>query len=200
MKKLLFMACLPLLLAGGPTTKTESSLREGDIVFQSTGGRQAAAIELATHSRFSHVGIVLKKDGKLMVFEGVQPVGFAPVSHWAAQGKEGRYTVMRLKDQKKLTAVLLEKMRAQALKYNGRDYDSYFEWSDDKLYCSEVVWKLYDKAGVRLCHTRSFSDYDFTHPLVKQELQERFGAAIPVDEKIVAPEDIYRSALLEEVR
>ena len=26
---------------------------------------------------------------------------------------------------------------------NNKDYDLYFEWSDDKIYCSELVWKIY---------------------------------------------------------
>lgn len=31
-------------------------------------------------------------------------------------------------------------------KFKGKPYDIYFEWSDDKIYCSELVWKIYKHA------------------------------------------------------
>ena len=37
-------------------------------------------------------------------------------------------------------------MKTIGRKYLGRDYDLRFEWSDDKIYCSELVWKIYKEA------------------------------------------------------
>ncbi|RYD83050.1 MAG: YiiX family permuted papain-like enzyme [Sphingobacteriales bacterium] len=199
LKKLLF-----IIVAGGfflyCAPKTEK-FQEGDIVFQSTQSRQSKAIELATHSRFSHVGMIIENDGKLVVAEAVQPVKFTSIENWITQGG-GKFTQSRIKNADKiLTENVKMKMRNLANSYAGKNYDLYFEWSDDKLYCSELVWKIYkNAAGIEVGKIRKFKEYDFTHPVVKQQLKERFGNNIPMEENIVSPEDIYKSDLLVEVK
>ncbi len=38
-----------------------------------------------------------------------------------------------------------------AKRYLGKPYDLAFSWSDDRQYCSEVVWKVYQNApGMRV--------------------------------------------------
>ena len=171
-------------------------VKEGDILFQSSTSKQAKAIELATHSGFSHVGVVLKKDGKLMVFEAVGPVKFTPIDKWIRHGKGGRYVVMRLKNQPNDSVFI--KMEAAVPTFEGKNYDSYFDWSDNEMYCSELVWKIYKTAGIELCPLKKFKDYDFSNPFVRAKLNERFGNDIPLNEDIVSPEDLSKSALLRE--
>ena len=48
--------------------------RDGDIVFHTSRSSQSLAIQLATKSPYSHMGIVYLRDGKPFVFEAVQPV------------------------------------------------------------------------------------------------------------------------------
>lgn len=179
----------------------EEKFKEGDILFQSTHSRQSVAVELATHSRFSHVGMLIEKDGKLMVAEAVQPVKFTSIENWIAQGKEGKYTQCRLKNADKvLTAEVKQKMRKMANANAGKNYDLYFEWTDDKMYCSELVWKIYKQAaGVEVGKIRKFKEYDFSHPKVKEQLKERYGNNIPSEENVVAPEDIFLSDKLVKV-
>jgi uncharacterized protein YycO len=199
LKKILFIAITGgFFIHAAPKGET---FKEGDILFQSTTSRQAKAIELATHSRFSHVGILIEKDGKLMVAEAVQPVQFTPIDNWIAQG-DNAYTQCRIKNSDQiLTPGIKQKMRKLTKSYAGKNYDLYFEWSDDKMYCSELVWKIYrNAAGLEVGKTRKFKDYDFTSALVKQQLKERFGDELPMEEKIISPEDIYKSELLEEVK
>ncbi|MGZ5243136.1 MAG: YiiX family permuted papain-like enzyme [Bacteroidia bacterium] len=199
LRKILFIA-----IAGGffiHAAPKQSNFKEGDILFQSSESRQSKAIELATHSQFSHVAMLVEKDGKLVVVEALQPVKYTPIETWISQGKNSKYTQCRLKNADKvLTAEVKQKMRKLAKANIGKDYDLYFEWSDEKMYCSELVWKIYkEAAGIEIGNIRKFKEYDFSHPEVKKQLKERYGNNIPSEEKIVSPEDIYKSDKLVKV-
>jgi hypothetical protein len=91
------------------------SLRDGDIIFHTSESAQSAAIQRATHSRYSHVGLVLYREGKPFVFEAISTVRYTPLASWIARGDDGRYVVKRLK--KTLTAEQVRKLRAAAEKY-----------------------------------------------------------------------------------
>ena len=56
--------------------------REGDIVFQTSRSNQSAAITAATKSSITHVGILIKHQGRLQVLEAVQPVKITDFNHW----------------------------------------------------------------------------------------------------------------------
>jgi len=174
-------------------------LQEGDIVFSGSAFGQGAAIIAATASPYTHCGIVFKKDGKLMVLEAVQPVGVTTLENFMSRGKPEAFTARRLK-----TAVTQEnykKARAWAETQIGRNYDILFRWDDEKLYCSELVWKIYQKSGVELCPPRHFKDYDLKRPEVRKIIEQRYGDInrLPMDEKVVAPSDLAASMMLVEV-
>jgi hypothetical protein len=40
----------------------------------------------------------------------------------------------------------LKKMKEAGKLYEGKPYDLYFEWNDEIIYCSELVWKIYKNA------------------------------------------------------
>jgi hypothetical protein len=174
-------------------------LREGDIVFSSSRLGQGEAIIAATASPYTHCGIVFVRDGKFMVLEAVQPVGVTTIEGFMSRGNPETFTARRLKTT--VTAESYHKARAWAEARIGRHYDARFTWDDDKLYCSELVWKIYQQAGVRLCALRKFRDYDLRKPEVKRIIDQRYGgfANLPLDESVVAPSDIAASPLLIEV-
>ena len=37
-------------------------------------------------------------------------------------------------------------MKNEGEKFKGKNYDLTFEWSDDKIYCSELIWKIYKRS------------------------------------------------------
>ena len=80
----------------------------------------------------------------------------------------------------------------------GKNYDARFQWGDDKLYCSELVWKIYQHAGVELCKPRQFRDYDLEKPSVQKIINARYGGMekIPLNEMVVAPSDLASSGQL----
>jgi len=183
---------LPLASAGEPSLST---LREGDIVFTASAAGQGEAIIAATGSIYTHCGIVFQKDGKLMVLEAVQPVGTISLEDFKSRGKPGTFAARRLKSP--LTPDAYRHAREWAEAQVGKNYDVRFQWGDDKLYCSELVWKTYHQAGVELCSVRRFRDYDLQKPSVRKIIDERFGGMerVPMDEKVIAPSDLAASSL-----
>ena len=142
--------------------------QDGDIIFQSSTSRQSLAIQLATHSKYSHVGIIYKVDGDLFVLEAVQPVKITPFKIWVSHGDNNHYVVKRLKNANQiLTKEVINKMKQIGNKYTGKNYDLYFEWSDDRIYCSELVWKVFQEgAGVEIGELQKLSDFDLTSEVV----------------------------------
>lgn len=175
------------------------ALKEGDIVFSSSTVGQGAAIIEATASPYTHCGIVYEKDGRLMVLEAVQLVGLVTLEEFIARGRPEVFMARRLREP--LAPGAYQKARAWAAARIGGDYDAKFRWDDGKLYCSELVWKIYQKAGVELCPLRKFRDYDLQRPAVRKMIDERYGGIgrLPLDETVVAPSDLAASPLLGEV-
>ncbi len=174
-------------------------IREGDVVFSSSKEGQGNAVIIATRSPYSHCGIVFQHEGKMMVLEAVQPVGVVSLQTFMARSDAGTFMARRLK-----TPIAQEKYQAArvwAMGQIGKNYDGRFLWDDKNLYCSELVWKVYQHAGVELCKPRFFKDYALDHPEVRALIRERFGSeqAMPKNERIVAPSDLATSELLEEV-
>jgi hypothetical protein len=172
-------------------------LKEGDIIFQTSKSSQSTAIQLATHSPYTHVGILFNQDESWCVLEAIGPVKYTPLKKWLANGIGAHYTIKRPKDSQVLTQQSLLKLRIEGDRLVGRPYDPYFGWSDDKLYCSELVWKVYKKAtGMDIGTPRTLGEFDLTPPKVKAKLAERYGDNIPLNERVVAPSTIFESQLL----
>jgi hypothetical protein len=191
-----------LLAAFSPLRAEEGhsfALQDGDIVFSGCAEGQGAAISAATGSPITHCGIVFKKEGRWMVFEAVQPVSVTTFENFITRVKKGTFAVRRLKTA--ASPESYQKASQWAASQIGHDYDVLFGWEDKKLYCSELVWKFYQQAGIELCPLRKFRDYDLQHPAVKKMIEQRYGSIekLPMDERIVAPSDILASKLLLEV-
>jgi hypothetical protein len=175
--------------------------REGDIIFQTSLSSQSAAIQAATNSRYSHVGIVYLQEGAPYVYEAIGPVTFTPLDAWIARGDESHFVVKRLKDADRvLTAEALEKMKAVGKRFEGKPYDLVFQWTDEKIYCSELVWKIYKGAlGIEVGSLQNMRDFDLTDRRVKLKVEERYGDDVPLDETVISPASIFQSPLLTTV-
>lgn len=173
-------------------------IRNGDLIFQTSTSSQSKAIQLATGSKYSHCGIIYKEGNNLYVFEAVQPVKRTPLNKWIARGKDGHYVIKRLKNADKvLTPATLQKMKTVGDSFAGRNYDLTFEWSDDKIYCSELIWKIYKRAtGIEIGKLEHLRDFDLTSKVVRDKMKERYGNNIPKDETVISPKAIFESDLL----
>ncbi|AMD91194.1 YiiX family permuted papain-like enzyme [Desulfovibrio fairfieldensis] len=199
---------LAVLLAAMPDRRPVAAaiapeVREGDIIFHASTSSQSALIRLLTRSPYTHCGLVMRHKGRWLVLEAVQPVKLTPLAAWTARGAGGHYVLKRLKNaDAALTPDVLERMRRLGLGMLGRAYDRQFRWSDAKLYCSELVWKLYRRgAGITLCKPQHFRDFNPARPSLAGEAARRYGKNMPPpDEPVVTPAALYDSPLLRIVR
>lgn len=176
----------------------ESKLKEGDLIFHESVSEFSTAIQLATHSIYSHCGILLKKNNKFYVLEAIQPVGMTLLSDWIARGKDGKYVIKRLKNAEQLlTKPTIDKMKEIGESFEGKDYDSWFAWSDTKIYCSELIWKIYKRAAnVEIGKLEKLKDFDFSSDLAKKYVQLLYGNNLPRNETVISPISMFNSELL----
>lgn len=193
--------CVALAISSVLTADAASAanLRDGDIVFSGSTAGQGGAIIAATGSPYTHCGIVFFHAGKLMVLEAVHPVGVVSLETFKSRCKPGNFLARRLKTA--LAPANYQMARTWAEAQIGKNYDARFLWNDQTMYCSELVWKIYQRGGVELCALRRFRDYHLDDPKVRKIIEERYGAVekMPLDEKVVAPSDLAGSPLLEDV-
>jgi hypothetical protein len=177
-------------------------LEDGDIIFHESTSRQSEMVRALTRSRWTHVGVVFVESGNVMVFEAVSPVRRTPLVDWIRRGKDGHYVVKRLRDSKsRLTPGVAAKMRALGKSWLGRPYDAKFRWDDEALYCSELVYKLFERgAGLELGTIERASDMNLDDERVKRALDKRFarGGFDPA-EPVVTPDSIFNDDDLVEV-
>ena len=169
--------------------------QNGDIIFQTSKSSQSEAIQLATKSKYSHMGIIYQTDGQYYVYEAVQPVKLTKLNDWIRRGENSHYVVKRLKDSKEiLTDANITRMKELGEKFKGKNYDIYFEWSDDKIYCSELVWKIYKETlNIEIGDLQELREFDLTSDIVKNKMKERYGEDIPLDEKVISPATMFDS-------
>lgn len=170
-------------------------LRDGDIIFQTTQSTQSQAIQIVTHSPYSHVGIIFIREGKPYVYEAISKVQYTPLAQWIARGEQQQFVIKRLHNaQQALTPQAIKKLKAEAGKFKAKPYDLTFEWSDSRMYCSELVWKIYERAlGIKIGKLQKLGDFDLSHPLVQYQLKQRYGNKFPLKNTVISPAGMFAS-------
>ncbi|MBZ0205423.1 MAG: YiiX family permuted papain-like enzyme [Flavobacteriales bacterium] len=175
-------------------------LRNGDLIFQSSLSGQSKAIQLATRSTYSHCGMVFQADTgrrEWYVLEAVQPVQWTPLVNWIARGEGRHYVVKRTRVDPPLSDQALRAVKDAGEQFLGKDYDLHFDWSDERIYCSELIWKAYHQAtGLEIGQLQQLREFDLSDPAVAEKLKARYGKQIPLDEVVISPASIFESPLL----
>jgi uncharacterized protein YycO len=145
------------------------------------------------------MGIIFIRNGAPMVYEAVQTVRYTPLKTWIARGEGGHYVVKRLSDPDRLLSnAAIGKLKQQAKTFEGKPYDMTFEWSDERIYCSELVWKIYDRAlGIKIGALQRLRDFRLDDPVVRRKMKERYGNAVPLNEPVIAPGTMFNAASLK---
>jgi hypothetical protein len=201
MKKILLTLSLCCSLCSCHSHEPAITLLDGDLIFQDSQSAQCRAVQLATGSAYSHVGMIIAENGNVLVCEAVQPVKLTPFAEWIRRGRNNHYVVKRLRDQSQwLNAEVIPQLKKEAKSMLGRDYDALFGWEDKRIYCSELIWKAYDRAaGLQLCPLKTLRDFNLSAPEVQKILHQRYGNKIPYEEPVVSPADLFDSKLLVEI-
>lgn len=182
MLSLLFLSLLAHTAAAAPRS-LEGALRTGDLVFQTSRSRQSAAIQAATGSPLSHVGLVEVTPSGVFVVEAVQPVQRVAFAKWKARGVDGRVLVLRpeqLPEPQRVAAV------KEAKRHLGKPYDWRFGWGDEAMYCSELVRKAYSAAaGVDYGKMERLGSLNVKK--LGPALLQRYGGKVPLDQELITP-------------
>ena len=170
--------------------------KDGDIIFQSSQSSQSKAVEQATNSPYSHMGIIFIKNGKPYVFEAGSKVAYTPLTSFIERGKNRYYVIKRLKDHN-LSVKETNKLKLVAKTFENKPYDIWFGWNDNYIYCSELVWKIYNRAlKLEIGQLQNIKDFNLSSALVKQKLKARYGDKIPFQETVISPVAMFNSPLL----
>ncbi|WP_020380584.1 YiiX family permuted papain-like enzyme [Leptospira interrogans serovar Szwajizak] len=176
-------------------------IKEGDLIFQETFSEQGKAIKIATRSRYTHVGIIFKYKEKLKVLEAVEPVKITEIDTFISKGKNKHFVIKRLANSDMLlTEEKIRLMKSIGNQYIGKHYDIYFNWSDEKIYCTELAWKIFKQAlNIELTEEKRLKDFDLSNPAVKYLMKKRYGKNIPLNDFVVSPADMFSSKKLKTI-
>jgi hypothetical protein len=168
--------------------------REGDVIFQSLPhGPVVWAIEGVTDSPYSHCGIVGREEGQWIVYEAIGRVRVTPLRDYLERGRGGGFAVYRLRDEfTEHVPATLERCRT----YLGRPYDIRYRLDDEKIYCSELIYKAFRDAtqGQELGTLSRFGDMNWgAYEALIRQIE---GGPIPVDRLMITPVGLARAPQL----
>lgn len=197
---LILVVLITAIAIAGCIKKAPVELKAGDIVFQSLDDPDHKILQEATGSRYTNCGIVMENDSiGFVVYEGVQPLSVTPFDQWKTHGVNQHYVVKRLKDRDNIITPpdIMIKFDVYVNLHVGRDYDPYYEWTDERMYSSEYVWKTFKRMfNVELCKPEKLGDFARSSDAMMKKLAERFDDAIPYNDSAVTPIDIFNSDIL----
>ncbi len=163
--------------------------QDGDIIFHKSQSSQSAAIGEATGSPWSHVGIIVKNGTDTYVAEAIQPVTVTSLRSFVSRGKNSEFRVYRFKHYNNTTMKL--KLYSTLKTYYGKNYDIYFEFNNERIYCSELVYKVFKiVTGQEVGRLQKMKELNLTGPHVQKLIQDRFtdiGKVLDPNELIITP-------------
>ncbi len=204
----IFMICISLITALPVSARDQSDesnypvrFQDGDLVFQRSKSQLGAALEKALNSKITHLGVVFVEDDSAFVYESRGEVKRTPFNRWVSRGVEHRFAVMRLRHaDSALTASVLNSIRGEFKRHEGKSYDVQFDWDDERFYCSELVYKMFKRgAGIDLGRIDKFGDFNLEHDIVQYWIGVYFPDGPNLDKTVVSPVSIYYDTELETV-
>jgi hypothetical protein len=147
-------------------------------------------IQRATASPYSHVGIVEVTPQGAFVIEAIDPVSRTPFDRWRARGNGGHLAVMR----PHLDAGAIKATLASAAHMLGKPYDTRYSWGDDKLYCSELVVKAFER-GAHLSLGKKVRLDQLKLSEQERAIAELLG--VPLNQQVVPPGTLAEDPHLE---
>lgn len=167
--------------------------KSGDIIGHYSNADFLGFFRNIAKADFNHVGIIMEHDGRLMVLEATGGgVGFNELEDFYARGNY-KYTVLRVKSEYEDS---LPGVISQAMNYVGYEYDNSFDLSDEKIYCSELVYKAFEKGGGiepgRLQKVKEVIGVHKYNPILKG-IAGNFVKNVSMEQEVIMPESIMKS-------
>lgn len=167
-------------------------LKTGDIIFRKGISLVSRMVLVADGSSpYSHTGIVLRKGNSFLVIHSVPAeskedkdvVKSEKIEEFLLKDRAEEAAVYRFKDELSEENIEALSQFVQFHSENKTPFDDYFDLNnDEKLYCTELVWKAYLQAGIDLIDSK-FDNLNL--PMVKGDQ--------------ILPGTILKSKLLKQV-
>lgn len=178
------------------------SLKVGDVLLQPLECWSCRLIEAEEETIYSHVGVVIQAIPEVVVAEAYGKVHAKTLDKFLEKTEKGQKVLVIRHRENKVVYQLQnsEFKKVFEEKFNNLKYDHFFLWDNvdengnEKLYCSELVAKLYKlELNLDLPLKRM-------HFNQNRELWERFfRGQIPDNEWGNSPADLHRSEMFYEV-
>jgi uncharacterized protein YycO len=154
--KLVFVLCLfglsgeakrPKAVRLATKIQAPLQLKSGDVLLQSSTSKMAAVIQKVSQSPYNHVGLVEVATDGIFVIEAISPVSRTPLKKFLKRSHHGDVMVRRVSN---LTELQARQVLEYAKSNLQKPYDTRFQWDDQRLYCSELVSKAFEQAGLEI--------------------------------------------------
>lgn len=118
-----------------------NALEVGDVLLQPLKCWTCSLIEQEENSDYSHMGIYLG-DGKVAEAYADR-VKIVDLEDFKSKTDPARKILVRRLNQ--IPQDFKLQLMTELSQYLNRPYDRWFDWKDDAIYCSELVYKILDK-------------------------------------------------------
>jgi len=117
-------------------------LRTGDLLFQKVNKKDS----LTSDSTYNNIGIAFIDGDNYALLETSDQVQYVSIRQWVENGNNNEYVAKRLRNADSLlTNSGIQDLRKEARNNIMKKYDNSDDWSDDKMYNAELIWKMYER-------------------------------------------------------
>lgn len=178
-----------LLFAHSASARNQKQvLQVGDLIFHKSVSDQSKALTEATESEWTHVGLLAQYQNQWFVAEAIGPVKMTPLNEFIRRGKNNEFRIYRFKHFNPQT--MTQKLYSAIQKLN-KPYDIFFEFSNERTYCSELVYKaMLQVTGHEVGTIQKMKDMRLDGPYVKELIAQRLtetGRELNPEEPIITP-------------
>ena len=170
--------------------------KEGDLIFQSLPySKLTATIEGVSGSPYSHCAIVARdpKSRDWIVYEAYNKVEATALRDFIFRGRDYGFSIYRL--QTKHEKFISDTLTASR-KYLGLDYDLSYAMDDEKIYCSELIWKAFKTASkIELSKTEQLGQLNWRPYIKNIEFFEK--GPVPLTREMITPVALAKSPDLD---
>lgn len=181
-------------------SQVTTDLKEGDIIFMSIKSPLYRQVAQGTGSWTSHVGFVIKEDGRWFVLESAVPVvRRTPLKKFLARTMNNEVCIKRLK--RNLSHSEIELLKQTAGKRMGRIYHLGFDFDSKRQFCSKFVYLTYKEAlGVELGKVQTLQELLQENPQASMTFWRLwYFGFIPWQRRTITPTSQLYDDQLEEV-
>jgi len=178
-----------------PPDLSAYEFREGDVLLQHIPSHLGSVIRDIAESRYSHCGLVVNNGGRLAVIEAIRPVKYTSLPEWVGQGQGNDFTQLRPAG---LSAEQLAQVAGEARKLLGSPYDLQYDLDENKIYCSELIYKAFLRgAKLKVGALQKLEELNWQP--YENFIRHLAGGGLPLERVLVTPESLAKDENFKQV-